>query len=78
MASEGKEFDVEEETGTGIDSKEKIAKQRQLLNAKLGFDVAAKIGFDTAALFSNDDLMMENSDRHGIEDNKVSEKFKIA
>lgn len=81
MASEGKEFDLEEDptlgkrnysfleaslnslwkrypyTFTGLDTKEKMAKQRQLLNARLGLDVATKIGFDTNALFTNEDLI---------------------
>lgn len=42
---------------TGLDTKEKMAKQRQLLNARLGLDVAAKFGVDTNALFTNEDLI---------------------
>lgn len=57
MASEGKEFDVEEDSSAGVDTKERMAKQRQLLNARLGLDVAANLGFDTAGLFSNEDLV---------------------
>lgn len=34
-----------------------MARQRQLLNCKLGLDVAAKFGMDTSSLFSNDDLI---------------------
>lgn len=41
----------------GLDSKEKMARQRQLLNCKLGLDVAANFGMDTSSLFSNDDLI---------------------
>ncbi|CAH1116110.1 unnamed protein product [Phaedon cochleariae] len=55
MASEGNEYDVEEEIP--VDSKEKMAKQRQLLNARLGLNVAANMGFDTSALFTNEDLV---------------------
>ncbi|XP_050311061.1 TATA-binding protein-associated factor 172 isoform X6 [Anthonomus grandis grandis] len=57
MASEGKEFDLEEDSALGLDLKERLAKQRQSLNSKLGLDGAAKIGFDTASLFSNEDLI---------------------
>ncbi|XP_030750463.1 TATA-binding protein-associated factor 172-like [Sitophilus oryzae] len=56
MASEGKEFDVEEDSALGLDMKERLAKQRQLLNNRLGLDVAARMGFNTSALFSNEDL----------------------
>lgn len=34
-----------------------MAKQRQLLNARLGLDVAANFGVDTNALFTNEDLI---------------------
>ncbi|CAH0564280.1 unnamed protein product [Brassicogethes aeneus] len=57
MASEGKEFDLEEDSSLGVDVKEKMAKQRQLLNARLGLDVAANLGFDTSGLFTNEDLV---------------------
>ncbi|ENN71273.1 hypothetical protein HUJ04_007705 [Dendroctonus ponderosae] len=57
MASEGKEFDLEEDSAMGLEVKERLAKQRQLLNSRLGLDVAAKIGFDTCSLFTTEDLM---------------------
>uniref|UniRef100_V5I7B1 TATA-binding protein-associated factor n=1 Tax=Anoplophora glabripennis TaxID=217634 RepID=V5I7B1_ANOGL len=60
MASEGKEFDLEEDSSLGIDNKERMAKQRQMLNARLGLDVAAKLGMDTSSLFSNEDLVANN------------------
>ena len=68
MASEGKEFDLEEDASSA-DIREKMAKQRQILNARLGLDVAAQIGIDTSNLFTNEDLMVprvkqENSDRN--------------
>ncbi|PSN34064.1 TATA-binding protein-associated factor 172, partial [Blattella germanica] len=55
MASEGKEFDVEEEY-QGTDIREKMARQRQLLNTRLGLDVAAKIGMDMTEFLSIEDL----------------------
>lgn len=57
MASEGKEFDIEEDSSLGIDLKEKMAKQRQVLNARLGLDVVSKIGIDISGLFTNEDLL---------------------
>lgn len=41
----------------GIDTKEKIAKQRQLLNARLGLDMVENFGVETNALFTNEDLI---------------------
>ncbi|CAG9763742.1 unnamed protein product [Ceutorhynchus assimilis] len=61
MASEGKEFDNEEDAVSNLDAKERMAKQRQLLNSKLGLDVAIKIGLDTSALFSNEDLLISTN-----------------
>ncbi|XP_045477599.1 TATA-binding protein-associated factor 172 isoform X2 [Harmonia axyridis] len=58
MASEGTEFDMEEDKSGG-DLKEKLAKQRQILNAKLGLTEAAKIGIDVSDLFSNEDLIIK-------------------
>lgn len=40
-----------------MDAKEKMAKQRQLLNARLGLELAASYGVDTNALFTNEDLI---------------------
>lgn len=70
MASEGKEFDIEEDTSSNCDIKEKMARQRQILNARLGLDVAAQFGVDTSNLFSNEDLVIgspstESTENHG-------------
>ncbi|XP_067121938.1 TATA-binding protein-associated factor 172 [Centruroides vittatus] len=54
LASEGKEFDID--FGTGMDQKEILAKQRQLLNKRLGLDISEKFGIDTNEIFSNEDL----------------------
>lgn len=90
MASEGKEFDLDEDSTLGnderlfpddrhgnfivcafpgIDNKEKMAKQRQMLNARLGLDVAAKLGMDTTSLFSNDDLAANNGKLENLSNN---------
>lgn len=62
MGSEGKEFDIEEDSSLGIDLKERMAKQRQLLNSRLGLDVVSKIGIDISGLFSNEDLVVAAPD----------------
>jgi TATA-binding protein-associated factor len=41
---------------SGIDVREKLARQRQLLNARLGLDVALRIGMDMSEIFSTEDL----------------------
>lgn len=38
------------------DMKERLAKQRQQLNARLGLDVASKLGVDLTSVYTNDDL----------------------
>lgn len=60
---------------SGLDVKERLVKQRQLLNARLGLDVAAKIGLDTFALFTNEDLSM-NTDKIEINE-KTSTVVKV-
>ncbi|KAB0793551.1 hypothetical protein PPYR_13171 [Photinus pyralis] len=62
MASEGREYDLEEDSALGIDTKEKLAKQRQLLNARLGLDVVSKIGIEISGLFTNEDLSTPTPD----------------
>ncbi|XP_018335221.1 TATA-binding protein-associated factor 172 [Agrilus planipennis] len=79
MGSEGTEYDVEEDGSTGADLKEKMARQRQCLNARLGLDVATKIGLDTSGIFSNEDLAVAScikSENHikTEENNKKSVK----
>lgn len=42
--------------------KERMAKQRQLLNARLGLDIASKIGIELPTLFTNEDLVGEQDE----------------
>lgn len=37
--------------------KERLAKQRQQLNSRLGLDVASSLGMDLSGAYSNDDLL---------------------
>lgn len=39
-----------------VDPKERLARQRKLLQKKLGLDMGAAIGMDTDELFNDDDL----------------------
>ncbi|XP_067006130.2 TATA-binding protein-associated factor 172 [Anabrus simplex] len=55
LGSEGKEYDMEEDM-SGLDPKEKMARQRHLLNTRLGLDVAVKIGMDLSEIFTMEDL----------------------
>jgi TATA-binding protein-associated factor len=66
LASEGKEFDDLPDNcndSSVIDLKEKIAKQRQLLNQRLGLDVANKLGLqiDSNDFVTNSDLTNEEN-----------------
>ncbi|XP_075973865.1 histone acetyltransferase 1 [Anticarsia gemmatalis] len=56
MGSEGNEYDLDEEALNANDSKERLAKQRQQLNARLGLDVAANLGVDLTSMYTNEDL----------------------
>ncbi|CAB3253146.1 unnamed protein product [Arctia plantaginis] len=56
MGSEGHEYDLDEETLNGVETKERLAKQRQQLNARLGLDVAANLGVDLNSMYTNEDL----------------------
>lgn len=56
MGSEGNEYDMDEEPLNATDSKERLAKQRQQLNARLGLDVAANLGVDLNSMYTNEDL----------------------
>ncbi|CAK1596473.1 unnamed protein product [Parnassius mnemosyne] len=56
MGSEGHEYDLDEESLSAGDIKERLAKQRQQLNSRLGLDVASKLGVDLTSVYSNEDL----------------------
>ncbi|KAJ0177413.1 hypothetical protein K1T71_007422 [Dendrolimus kikuchii] len=56
MGSEGNEYDHDEEALSAADIKERLVKQRQQLNARLGLDVAANLGMDISSVYTNEDL----------------------
>ncbi|XP_052740467.1 TATA-binding protein-associated factor 172 [Bicyclus anynana] len=57
MGSEGHEYDLEEEALSATDMKDRLVRQRQQLNSRLGLDVASSLGVDISAVYSNEDLL---------------------
>lgn len=55
MGSEGKEFDCVEESDC-IDNREKLIKQRALLNEKLGFSAAKSLGINLEEMVTLEDM----------------------
>ncbi|XP_018593643.1 TATA-binding protein-associated factor 172 isoform X2 [Scleropages formosus] len=56
LGSAGAEFEVQDDKSAEVDPKERLARQRKLLQKKLGLDMGAAIGMDTEELFNDDDL----------------------
>ncbi|XP_005991591.1 TATA-binding protein-associated factor 172 isoform X2 [Latimeria chalumnae] len=56
LGSAGAEFEIQDEKSGDIDPKERIARQRKLLQKKLGLDMGAAIGMSTEELFNDEDL----------------------
>ncbi|KAH0623625.1 hypothetical protein JD844_006574, partial [Phrynosoma platyrhinos] len=56
LGSAGAEFEIQDDTSGEIDPKERIARQRKLLQKKLGLDMGAAIGMNTEDLFNDEDL----------------------
>ncbi|KAG8435264.1 hypothetical protein GDO86_013278 [Hymenochirus boettgeri] len=55
LGSAGEEFELQDDKSE-IDPKERIARQRKLLQRKLGLDMGAAIGMNTEDLFNDEDL----------------------
>ncbi|XP_075699357.1 TATA-binding protein-associated factor 172 isoform X1 [Rhinoderma darwinii] len=56
LGSAGVEFEVPDDKLGDVDPKERIARQRKLLQRKLGLDMGAAIGMNTEELFNDEDL----------------------
>ncbi|XP_053548913.1 TATA-binding protein-associated factor 172 [Bombina bombina] len=56
LGSAGAEFEVQDDKTAEVDPKERIARQRKLLQRKLGLDMGAAIGMNTEDLFNDEDL----------------------
>lgn len=54
------------------DLREKLIRQRQLLNARLGLDIASKMGMDMSDVFSNDDLINHTVEADAHQDSSNS------
>ena len=53
---------------TALD-KERLSQQRQLLNKRLGLDLAGNLGIDTGNLFNDEDLQCSRSNNNGSNGN---------
>lgn len=71
LGSEGFEYDTEE-TSIDLNDKEHLIKQRQLLNKRLGLDMASTLGIETDALFNDDDLAQSKTESSSIDNEKKS------
>ncbi|KAK7901214.1 hypothetical protein WMY93_017983 [Mugilogobius chulae] len=56
LGSAGAEFELQDDTTAEMDPKERLSRQRKLLQKKLGLDIGAAIGMDTEELFNDEDL----------------------
>ncbi|TNN37598.1 TATA-binding protein-associated factor 172 [Liparis tanakae] len=56
LGSAGAEFELQDDPTGEVDPKERLARQRKLLQKKLGLDMGAAIGIDTEELFNDEDL----------------------
>uniref|UniRef100_A0A671UYF7 B-TFIID TATA-box binding protein associated factor 1 n=1 Tax=Sparus aurata TaxID=8175 RepID=A0A671UYF7_SPAAU len=56
LGSAGAEFELQDDKTGDMDPKERLARQRKLLQKKLGLDMGAAIGMDTEELFNDEDL----------------------
>ncbi|XP_037638509.1 TATA-binding protein-associated factor 172 isoform X1 [Sebastes umbrosus] len=56
LGSAGAEFELQDDKTGEMDPKERLTRQRKLLQKKLGLDMGAAIGMDTEELFNDEDL----------------------
>ncbi|XP_075830034.1 TATA-binding protein-associated factor 172 isoform X1 [Microtus pennsylvanicus] len=56
LGSAGAEFEVQDEKSGEVDPKERISRQRKLLQKKLGLNMGEAIGMSTEELFNDEDL----------------------
>ncbi|XP_050390117.1 TATA-binding protein-associated factor 172 [Patella vulgata] len=59
LGSEGGQYDVVQ-SAIALDDKERLSQQRQLLNKRLGLDLAGNLGIESDNLFNDEDLHIEN------------------
>ncbi|CAL1577030.1 unnamed protein product [Knipowitschia caucasica] len=56
LGSAGAEFELQDDKTAEMDPKERLSRQRKLLQKKLGLDMGAAFGMDTDELFNDEDL----------------------
>ncbi|XP_041123938.1 TATA-binding protein-associated factor 172 isoform X1 [Polyodon spathula] len=56
LGSAGVEFEIQDDSSGEVDPKERLARQRKLLQKKMGLDMGAAIGMNTEDLFNDEDL----------------------
>ncbi|XP_077491281.1 histone acetyltransferase 1 isoform X2 [Amblyomma americanum] len=61
LASDGSEFDLDDDLLGGSQSKERLLRQRRLLHRRLGMEMAEHMGLDTSNLFCAEDLAYSSS-----------------
>ncbi|GAB1607432.1 TATA-binding protein-associated factor 172-like [Argonauta hians] len=66
LGSEGHEYDLEE-SGLDLEDKERLIRQRQLLNKRLGLDMAGTLGIETDSIFNDEDLTQNKIDTNSID-----------
>ncbi|KAK3929318.1 TATA-binding protein-associated factor 172 [Frankliniella fusca] len=69
LGSEGKEYNMDESL-TGLNTKECLARQRQQVNAQLGLDTMAVLGVDTSDIVSEEDIASGSSSSIKLENKK--------
>ncbi|KAK8787362.1 hypothetical protein V5799_022862 [Amblyomma americanum] len=65
LASDGSEFDLDDDLLGGSQSKERLLRQRRLLHRRLGMEMAEHMGLDTSNLFCAEDLAYSSSTAGG-------------
>ncbi|CAK1547449.1 unnamed protein product [Leptosia nina] len=70
MGSEGHEYEIDDEPQNAAEMQDRLAKQRQQLNARLGLDMAATLGVDINSVYTNEDLCPVKSEKKVNEVNR--------
>ncbi|XP_038069588.1 TATA-binding protein-associated factor 172-like isoform X2 [Patiria miniata] len=70
LGSAGTEYEVEVED-PGLDPKERLSKQRRLLQKRLGLDVGGVLGMDSEELFDDEDLLVKKETPSGADNNTL-------
>ncbi|XP_046551692.1 LOW QUALITY PROTEIN: TATA-binding protein-associated factor 172-like [Haliotis rubra] len=72
LGSEGAQYDVDM-SAMALGDQESLIRQRQLLNKRLGLDIAGNLGIDTDNIFNDEDLMAAQSNGQSSSKNICSQ-----